>query len=409
MPTVLPPEGWRWSRLTDLARLESGHTPSRRHPEWWEGSIPWIGLQDARANHGQQLDDTLQHTNELGIEHSSARVLPTNTVCLSRTASVGYVVVMGRPMATSQDFVNWVCSAELSPEYLKYLFVAEGDGLLRFASGAIHQTIYFPEVKALHVCHPPLHEQLRIVRILDEALAGIAAAKGSVEKSLQSARVIFESHLQVVFTPHGEGWVEKRLREYVEGVFTGPFGSLLHKSDYKLGGIPLVNPVNIQGGEIVPDDRKAVDKATAERLARYALREGDIVIGRRGEIGRCAVVARNQSGWLCGTGCFVIRPSDKTNPHFLAHLLRSRPYRERLEGVAARATMPSISNDDLANLPVRLPPVPQQHRVLGLLDDLSGRCERLAAAYQHKRDALDELRKSLLHQAFTGQLGSRVA
>jgi type I restriction enzyme S subunit len=96
--------------LTVLARLESGHTPSRKHPEYWGGNIPWIGIQDARANDGQVIEDTEEKTNELGIENSSARVLPEKTVCLSRTASVGYVVIMGRPMATSQDFVNWVCS-----------------------------------------------------------------------------------------------------------------------------------------------------------------------------------------------------------------------------------------------------------------------------------------------------------
>ncbi|MGH8499861.1 MAG: hypothetical protein ACRERV_13810, partial [Methylococcales bacterium] len=91
------------------------------------------------------------------------------TVCLSRTASVGYVVVMGRPMATSQDFVNWVCSSHLIPDFLKYLFLAEGrEGLLRYASGAVHQTIYFPEAKAFHICHPETDEQIQIVRQCDE-------------------------------------------------------------------------------------------------------------------------------------------------------------------------------------------------------------------------------------------------
>src|SRR5206468_1295789 len=102
-------------------------------------------------------------------------------VCLSRTASVGYVVVMGRPMATSQDFVNWVCSPHLDPNFLKYLFINEDEDLLRFASGSVHQTIYFPEVKAFHICHPPLAEQHRIVRILNEAFEGLAIAKANAD------------------------------------------------------------------------------------------------------------------------------------------------------------------------------------------------------------------------------------
>ena len=139
MPSTGARRSWRWSALSDLARLESGHTPSRKHPEYWGGSVAWIGIQDARENHGQRIIDTIQKTNELGIANSSARVLPENTVCLSRTASVGYVVVMARPMATSQDFVNWVCSPKLVPDFLKYLFLAEGRaGFLRFSSGAVH-------------------------------------------------------------------------------------------------------------------------------------------------------------------------------------------------------------------------------------------------------------------------------
>ncbi len=164
MPSTETRRGWRWTPLSDLARLESGHTPSRKHPEYWDGTIPWIGIKDARANHGRCITDTIQKTNELGIENSSARILPENTVCLSRTASVGYVMVMGKPMATSQDFVNWVCSNRLNPDFLKYLFFAEGrEGLLKYASGSVHQTIYFPEAKAFHICHPNVAEQVKII------------------------------------------------------------------------------------------------------------------------------------------------------------------------------------------------------------------------------------------------------
>jgi type I restriction enzyme, S subunit len=403
-PSVPAPEGWRWAPLTQLARMESGHTPSRRHPEYWGGAIPWIGIQDAKADHGRRIISTQEMTNELGIANSSARLLPANTVCLSRTASVGYVVVMGRPMATSQDFVNWVCSDDLDPEFLKYLFIAEGDDLLRFASGAVHPTIYFPEAKAFHICYPRRPEQRRIVDIVDEAFAGIATAKANAEKNLQNARALFESHLNAVFTRRGEGWVKKPLREYVEEISTGPFGSLLHKSDYEEGGTPLINPINIVEGTIIPDERKAVGITTARRLSRYSLRESDLVIGRRGEIGRCAVIEREQAGWLCGTGSFFVRPSAETNPYFLAHLLRSRRYRQQLEKVSGRATMPSISNADLARLTVYLPPLKRQEEVVLLLRRLDRETTDLTFMYQRKLAALDELKKSLLHQAFSGQL-----
>jgi len=153
-----------------VARLETGHTPSRKHPEYWGGDVPWIGIQDARENHGHRISETRQHTNDLGLRNSAARLLPEGTVCLSRTASVGYVVIMDRPMATSQDFVNWVCSEALVPDFLLYALLAEGQSIRRFGRGTTHTTIYFPEVKALHICLPSVAEQQEIVRRVEHLL-----------------------------------------------------------------------------------------------------------------------------------------------------------------------------------------------------------------------------------------------
>lgn len=187
------PPGWRWTALADVARLETGHTPSRRHPEYWEGDIPWIGIKDATENHGRVISDTYQHTNELGITNSSARILPARTVCLSRTASVGYVVVMGRPMATSQDFVNWVCSDAIDHRFLKYVLLAEREAFLRFASGTTHQTIYFPEVKAFHVCLPRPNEQRAIAEVLTTIDDKIELNRRMCETLEAIAQALFKS------------------------------------------------------------------------------------------------------------------------------------------------------------------------------------------------------------------------
>lgn len=158
--------GYEWRALSDLARLESGHTPSRSKPEYWDGDIPWIGIRDASGNHGRLLADTEQHVSQAGLDNSSARLLPAGTVCLSRTASVGYVVTMGRPMATSQDFVNWVCGPELDNRYLHYLLMAEQSTIRRIAYGSVHPTMYYPDAKALHVCVPSLGKQQAVADVL---------------------------------------------------------------------------------------------------------------------------------------------------------------------------------------------------------------------------------------------------
>lgn len=193
MPALPAPEDWRWTALSDVAQLESGHTPSRKFPEYWDGDCPWVGIRDAVQNHGRTVTNTNERVSDLGLANSSARVLPEKTVCLSRTASVGYVVVMGRPMATSQDFVNWVCGPGLNPEYLKYVLVAERDSLLSFASGTTHQTIYYPEAKAFHALLPPPPEQRAIARILGALDDKIDLNRRTNETLEAMARALFQS------------------------------------------------------------------------------------------------------------------------------------------------------------------------------------------------------------------------
>ena len=176
------PMGWLRVPLTDIAELGTGHTPSRLHPEYWDGDVAWIGIRDAGEHHGGIIYDTTQHVTELGLANSAARLLSKDTICLSRTASVGYVVKMGRAMATSQDFVTWSCSEVLDPDYLMQALLAEGDDIRRFGEGSTHTTIYFTEVKAFHIDLPPLAEQRRIVARLAALTARIARARAELER-----------------------------------------------------------------------------------------------------------------------------------------------------------------------------------------------------------------------------------
>jgi type I restriction enzyme S subunit len=294
-------------------------------------------------------------------------------------------------------------NSELDREFLFYQLL-EMQEEIGGTEGAVFASINKSQIEGLEISFPPLPEQKRIVAILDEAFEAIATAKANTEKNLQNARALFESHLNAVFSQKGEGWVEKRLGDIVEEISTGPFGSLLHKSDYIQDGIPLVNPINIKGSQIVPDSSKTVGFATARRLAKYALQANDLVIARRGELGRCAVIGQDHEGWLCGTGCFFIRPPKEISPDFLGHLLRSSKYREKMEAMSGRATMPSISNRDLSNLVVVIPSLKVQQIILEEIDSASTETQRLESLYQRKLTALDELKKSLLHQAFSGGL-----
>lgn len=193
------PKDWRWEKLTDLARLESGHTPSRRHPEWWGGKTHWIALPDIRAADGKEILETAETTNEKGLENSAARLLPKGTVVMSRTASVGFVTVMGCPMATSQDFVNWVCGPELDPWFLAWALIASRDFLLSLASGAIHKTIYMPTVEAFRICVPEIDEQRHIVKALRENFVYLNQAIQNIERQRHQIELLQPALLRAAF------------------------------------------------------------------------------------------------------------------------------------------------------------------------------------------------------------------
>lgn len=182
-----------------------------------------------------------------------------------------------------------------------------------------------------------------------------------------------------------EGWSDVTLgAACADGgaVQTGPFGSQLHASDYVVSGIPVVMPVNIGDNRIVVTDVARVPTADADRLARHKLRVGDIVYSRRGDIKRRARVREGEAGWLCGTGCLLVRPGPAVDARWLSYWLGTPSVHDWLERHAVGATMPNLNTKILSDLPVDLSPLAEQRRiaaVLGALDDLIETNERLLA------------------------------
>ena len=293
------------------------------------------------------------------------------------------------------------------PEFFGYMLVVIEDAIKEAGEGCGGQTELARSVlaKKFPVHYPEsLPEQRRIVGILDEAFGGIATAKANAEKNRHNARALFESHLQSVFTQHGKGWEEKRLGEVADSISTGPFGTMLHKSDYVPDGIPLVNPMNIVDSRIVPSGKMMVNEKTRKRLSGYVLKAGDIVIGRRGELGRCALVTDREEGWLCGTGSFFVRLSDCMDGKFFVALFGSQQFKARLEGSAVGTTMSSLNHGILNDLRLPVPPIAVQRKAMAKADDLLAETQRLESIYKQKLAALEALKKSLLHRAFNGEL-----
>jgi type I restriction enzyme S subunit len=194
------PDGWAWKPLPSLARLESGHTPSRRCPEYWaNGDVPWLALPDIRALDCRVANTTSESTNALGLANSSARLLPKDTVALSRTASVGFITIFDRPMATSQDFVNWICGADLHPKFLLWLLRAARKFILDQSTGAIHKTVYMDVVERFHVCIPSLAEQQNIAAKLDAIFEEVVSLRAAGTAQLAALQKLPAAFLREAF------------------------------------------------------------------------------------------------------------------------------------------------------------------------------------------------------------------
>lgn len=194
------PAGWRTVKLVEVARLESGHTPNRTKPEYWDGGdVEWISLHDTQNLERCDISQTDLRITQAGLANSSARLLPPGTVCFSRTATVGKCVIMAKSMATSQDFANFVCSPALNNRYLLHLMRWMQPVWKALASGSTHQTIYMPTFKALQIILPPRAQQDSIAATMDSfvsvaevnaaAITRLRSMKAAITSDLLSGRV----------------------------------------------------------------------------------------------------------------------------------------------------------------------------------------------------------------------------
>ncbi|WP_323769345.1 restriction endonuclease subunit S [Antarctobacter sp.] len=182
------PAHWEARPIRHLAKLESGHTPSRSRPDWWENCyIPWFGLADVwqiRSGDVEYVSETKEQVSNLGLENSSARLLPAGTVILSRTASVGYSAIMAVPMATTQDFANWICGDKVQPEYLLYSLRAMNGEFERLKMGSTHNTIYMPDIAGFKIAVPSKEEQAEIVEHIRNKVGNLFALITEADRAI---------------------------------------------------------------------------------------------------------------------------------------------------------------------------------------------------------------------------------
>ncbi|MEF8699239.1 MAG: N-6 DNA methylase [Candidatus Accumulibacter sp. UW20] len=202
---------------------------------------------------------------------------------------------------------------------------------------------------------PPLEVQKEIVAEIE-----------GYQKVINGARAVLDSYRPNI--PIRPDWPTVDLGDVCESIFTGPFGSSLHRSDYILNGIPVINPQNIVDGSIIKDDTKTVSLDTRERLKEFTVRENDIVIGRRGEMGRCAVINSEFDGSICGTGSFVIRLKAKCDVRFAFFQISSEKVKTYFEEKAVGVTMMNLNQGILSSVQFALPPLATQQAIVAEIE-----------------------------------------
>ncbi len=239
---------------------------------------------------------------------------------------------------------------------------------------------------------PALDEQRKIAAVLDKVSSLIAKRRQQLDKldDLVKSRYI-EMFGDPVENPHG--FRKVALSELAE-IKIGPFGSLLHKEDYIEGGHPLLNPSHIVDGKVVPDSKLTISDKKYDELEAYHLHTGDVVMGRRGEMGRCAVVP--SEGFLCGTGSLLIRTKGEVTADYIQKTISFPSFRKTIEDMAVGQTMPNLNVPIVSKFQIIKPPIEVQKNYYKFVTQI----DKSKLAIQKNLDKLEILKKALMQKYF---------
>lgn len=419
------PSRWDVAKVCLIARLESGHTPSRKHPEYWvpdECSVPWFSLADVwqlREANQKYLGNTSEKISPRGLANSAARLLPAGTVVLSRTASVGFAGIMPRPMATTQDFANWICGPRVVPDYLLWAFRAMSGEFVRMRMGSTHQTIYMPDIRRLAIPLPPVPEQRAIADFLDRKTAAVDALIAKKKQLRALVRERLESQILSAVTRglSGSGmlkdsgftwvgaipvnWTMKRLRYVARRVDVGIAEAATHA--YAAQGVALLRSTNVTNGTFTADDLLFIEPWFAEKNRSKYLRAGDILSVRTGDAGRSVVVPQELDQSQCFTLLMTtLKPGHV--PEYYCAYINSRVGVRYFDLESWGTAQKNISVPILASMPVPEPPLEEQLAIARHVLEQQGRAATLLNGIELQLAKLAEHRQALITAAVTGQL-----
>jgi restriction endonuclease S subunit len=271
---------------------------------------------------------------------------------------------------------------------------------ISFDHTGIHKRYWISEYSNIEISLPPLSEQKRITKIIDETFEKILKVKENTEKNLQNSKTIFESYLQSIFVNKGKDWEEKKL------------GDVLQKTEN-------VNPTKKPNEEFVYLDVSSVNKETKEienatlvmgknapSRAKKLIKTNDVIFATvRPTHGRVALITEEYNNQVCSTGYFVLRAKEFLNNNLVYYFLLTRGFNKQMEKLQKGASYPAVTDGEVKGIIFSFPKSKtEQKSIVKKLDELSNQTKKLEEIYKQKLVDLDELKKSVLKKAFTGML-----
>lgn len=383
--------------LTDVATLGTGHTPDRDRSDYWCGEIPWINLTEIRKLDGSVAVGTDLTITPEGVRRSSAVVHPAGTVAFSRTASVGFVTMMGRPMTTSQDFVTWTCGDLLDPRYLMTALIASREHLRSLSTGSTHRTIYMRVAERFRVLLPPLEEQRRIAAILDQA--------DELRAKRRAAIAHLDSLTDAIFLDmFGDPALSQRFVALGDITASARLGLVRSSKQLSEGGpYPYIRMNAISADGRLDSSSLQRTFASRDELASSTLDRGDLLFNTRNSrdlVGKCAVF-RGDERCLFNNNLLRLRFTDGIAPEFVWAVLNSTyGKRELMSRASGTTSVFAIYAKDLASVPIPLADPDRQ----ALFSDAVAEVDSNRSQHTTSLSALDVLFASLQARAFAGDL-----
>ena len=413
---------WTLTTLGTVAlRLVSGGTPPTENQAYWAGSIPWVTGADF-TDFG--LGEFRRFVSEDAIKRTATNLIGKGALLIVTRTGVGKLAIAPCDIAISQDITGvYPDQNQVAVEFLYHRMRQGVEDLRKLNQGTSINGVVRKDLLNYRLDLPPLTQQHQIAEILSTVDRAIEQTEALIAKQQRIKTGLMQDLLTRGIDEHGNlrseqthqfkdsqlgrvprGWHVQslgvalhRARGHIQ---TGPFGSQLHAHEYVHEGIPVIMPQDIVDGSISIAMIARVPCNRADDLRRHRTEFNDVVFSRRGDLSRAAAIGEREVGWLCGTGCFLLRVSpDAIHAPWLVDAYRHHRVQQQIDANAIGSTMPSLNNSVMEQLTVAFPCIDEQRKIARRREELDATIRTLL----HHLFKMRHIKTGLMQQLLTGK------